>query len=411
MLSKEKKLIFLLTSLIVLSLSATDIYVSSLPEMTHYFHISGDVINMTLSVFVIGLAIGTLFAGIISDRFGRRKTLIWANALFIPITLAIAFTNSITLVIILRFFQSLCVSINIIVARQVIKDHFTMEQQITATATMLSGVILSPALAPVVGAYLSGLYNWKACFFASALIGFLVFIWLCKSLPETNKHKLDKFPCIKTYLKGFLSLAASKRFSGYSFVNGCAYGTYFTFITISSYVYVKEFGISPQVYAFVFIALAVAYLVGNSITKIFVKKKVRPKIAVLIGCYMSAICGLINFIYFVSPKNAILVITTFTIGAISARVGIGIINAPMQVLTMNDYSEKSGQAIGLLYFLMFIFESIAATFVSMFHRDPALGLVIVSAVFSIAMVPIWLLTMKAKKKPHNFLPEFLKNLS
>ena len=173
----------------------------------------------------------------------------------------------------------------------------------------------------------------------------------------------------------------------------------------------KEFGISPQVYAFVFIALAVAYLVGNSITKIFVKKKVRPKIAVLIGCYMSAICGLINFIYFVSPKNAILVITTFTIGAISARVGIGIINAPMQVLTMNDYSEKSGQAIGLLYFLMFIFESIAATFVSMFHRDPALGLVIVSAVFSIAMVPIWLLTMKAKKKPHNFLPEFLKNLS
>jgi len=411
MLSKEKKLIFLLTSLIVLSLSATDIYVSSLPEMTQYFHTTGAIINMTLSVFVIGLAIGTLFAGILSDRFGRRKTLIWANALFIPITLAIACTNSIFLVIILRCLQSLCVSINIIVARQVIKDHFTMEQQISATATMLTGVILSPALAPVVGAYLSTMFDWRACFFTSAVIGLLVFIWLCRSLPETNKHKLEKFPSIKSFLSSYLALAISKRFTGYSIVNGCAYGAYFTFITISSYVYILKFNISQRMYSLVFIALAVAYLIGNSITKIFVKRKVRPKIAILVGCYCTAACGFINFAYFICPKSAILSITTFTIAAILARAGIGIINAPMQVLAMNDYSEKSGQAIGLLYFLMFIFESIAATFVSMFHKNPAIGLIVVSAVFSITMVPIWLITMKAKKRPHDFLPEFFKHIT
>lgn len=411
MISKEKKIIFLLTSLIVLALSSTDIYVSSLPEMSEYFHTSGDVINITLSVFVIGLAIGTLFAGIISDRFGRRKALIWANALFIPITLAIACTNSIIIVIILRFLQSLCVSINVIISRQVIKDHFSMEQQINATATMLTGVILSPALAPVVGANLSALFDWRACFFASAFIGLLVFIWLCKSLPETNTHKLEKFPSIKSFLSSYIALAISKRFTGYSIVNGCAYGAYFTFITISSYVYILEFNINQRMYSLVFIALAIAYLIGNSITRIFVKRKIRPKMAILIGCYLSAMCGIVNFAYFICPKSAILSISAFTIAAILARTGIGIINAPMQVLAMNDYSEKSGQAIGLLYFLMFIFESIAATFVSMFHKNPAIGLIVVSAVFSIAMVPIWIVTMKAKKRPHNFLPEFLKNIS
>ncbi|OGV20496.1 MAG: hypothetical protein A2X47_08305 [Lentisphaerae bacterium GWF2_38_69] len=409
MFSKDKRLVFLLTFVIVLALSATDIYVSSLPEMTRYFNTTGEIVNMTLSVFVIGLAIGTLFSGLLSDRFGRRTVLLWANGLFIIITISIAFLNSIWLIIALRFLQSLCVSCNVIISRQIIRDYFNVKQQITATATMLSGVILSPALAPVAGAYLSGLYNWKLCFIASSVIGLAVFIWLYKSLPETNKNKLEKLPSLKDFLKVYLSLAVSKRFSGYAIVNGCAYATYFTFITISSYVYIREYGISPQTYSFVFILLAVAYLIGNSITKIFVKKKVRPKIAVLTGCYLSAICGFINCLYFLSPHNSTLAITVFTVSALLARIGIGIINAPMQVLTMNDYSEKSGQSIGLLYFLMFIFESAAATLVSEFHRNPPLGLVIITALFSIITVPLWIMTMKARRKPHNFLPEFLKN--
>lgn len=365
---------------------------------------------MTLSVFVIGLAIGTLFAGVLSDRFGRRNTLLWANALFIPVTFAIACTNSISLVITLRFFQSLCVSINIIVARQVIKDYFTLEQQITATATMLSGVILSPALAPVVGANLSAIFDWKACFFASAFIGLLVLIWLYKSLPETNKHRLEKLPSIKSFIGGFIGLGISKRFTGYLTVNGCAYAAYFTFITISSYVYVMEFKITPRIYSLVFIALAAAYLAGNSLTKFFIKIRIRPKISILIGCWCSMAGALINFAYFIFPNNVTLSITCFTIGAILARLGIGILNAPMQVIVMNDYSEKSGQAIGLLYFFMFVAESIAATLVSMFHTNPSIGLVLVSAVFSVVMVPLWLLTMKARKQPHGFLPEFLKKI-
>jgi len=245
---------------------------------------------------------------------------------------------------------------------------------------------------------------------AGAIVALILFIWMYKSLPETNKHKLEKLPAIKDFLLSYVGLTVSRRFSGYTLVNSCAYATYFTFITISSYVFVGEYGVNPQTYSLVFIALAAAYLIGNSITKILIKKHIRPKIAVLFGCYLNTTCGIINFAYFFCPKNAVLTLTIFTLSAILARLGIGIINAPMQVLVMNDYSEKSGQAIGLLYFIMFLFESLSATLVSEFHKNPALGLVIVSAVFSITMVPMWLIAMKARKKPHDFLPEFFKHI-
>lgn len=410
MTNKDKKLVFLLTSLIILSLSATDIYVSSLPEMVKYFHSLPSVINLTLGGFMIGIAVGTLFAGIFSDRYGRRKILLIAIIAFIIFSLAIACCNNIIVVIIFRICQGLCSSTFLILARQIIKDMFPVEEQISATATMTTGIILSPALAPVVGAYLSSYFDWRACFFASAILGFFVLIWLYFSLPETNAKKNDHLPTIKAFLSANISLMISKRFSGYILSNSCAYGAYYTFIAISSYIYILHYGLSQRSYSYVYLALAVAYLLGNSVTKIFVKAKVRAKKAVLLGCYISGLAGLVNFIYYLDPGSSIVAISTFTIAAMLARAGIGIISAPMQVLVMNDYSEKAGQAIGLLFFFIFVFEFIATVAVSIFHNNPMLGLILISAIFCFVMLPIWVITMKARRKPHDFLPEFLKHL-
>lgn len=216
---KDKKLIFLLTSLIILALSATDIYVSSLPGMVNYFHSSPKIINLTLGFFMIGLAIGTLFAGILSDRYGRRKSLLIATTAFVLLTLCIGCSSSIVIVIILRLLQGLCSSVFLIVARQIIKDIFPIDEQISATATMATGIILSPALAPVAGAYLSSCLDWRACFFASAALSFFVLIWLYFSLPETNTKQKKSLPSIKAFLSSNISLMVSKRFTGYIISN------------------------------------------------------------------------------------------------------------------------------------------------------------------------------------------------
>ena len=408
--AKAKKLIYLLTALIILALAATDIYVSSLPEMTRYFHSSPSMINLTLGIFMVGLAIGTLFAGIISDRFGRRNTLLFSTGAFVIFTLLIGCTNSIIVVIALRLLQGLCAAFFLIIARQIIKDYFPVEEQISATATMSTGIVLSPALAPVVGAYLSSYFDWRACFFACAAVGIVVFAWLWYSLPETNNHQTESLPTTKAFFSSYMSLLISKRFTGYMLSNGCAYGAYYAFIAISSYIYILHYGLSQQTYSYIYIALAIAYLIGNSVTKIFVKAHVRAKKAVLYGCYISVLAGLVNFIYFIKPDSSFLAVSAFTLAAVLARGGIAIVGAPMQVLVMNDYSKKAGQAIGLLYFFTFVFEFVATIAVSEFHRNPMLGLSLISAIFCFMMLPIWLTTMKARRKPHDFLPEFLKQL-
>ena len=117
-------LIYALSMLLVLGISSTDIFISSLPAIALHYNVSIDIATMTLSAATAGVAIGSLLAAMFSDRFGRRTTLLCSNGAYIIFSLLIGYIDNIWAMIALRFLQMGSVSLNFVIARQVIKDKY-----------------------------------------------------------------------------------------------------------------------------------------------------------------------------------------------------------------------------------------------------------------------------------------------
>ena len=278
----------LMTMMFFVGVSATDIYIASLPQMVLDFHSSPRVINLTLSSYSLGVAFAVLFVGEISSRFGRRRCLLLGVLCFSVAAFLIAVLPSIELIILLRVVQAFGCAVIIIVPRLVLKDCMDEREQITANGILLMGLIISPAIAPVIGAYLAKFWGWRSCFALSGVFGIILVVWGYFVLPETNRNQLLHFQRPSYYLKTYFQLLTNRMFLALTGVYAAGVAAYFTFIGISSYLYIDHWHMSPQRYSFLYLWLSGAYLSGNQIMQYLNGKHVSSVKIIRFGVYW---CG------------------------------------------------------------------------------------------------------------------------
>ncbi len=155
----------------LLGVSSTDIYISSLPQMVSDFNTSPSMINFTISCYTLAMAIGGLYMGILSNRFGRRPTLLWGIALYVISSVSIAHTSSISLMIIMRVLQGIACSAIAVITRVIFKDIMDTKEQIHANGIQVMGIVISPAVAPSIGAFMANHFGWQSCFELSSFLG------------------------------------------------------------------------------------------------------------------------------------------------------------------------------------------------------------------------------------------------
>ena len=197
----EKRLILaVLTGMFFIGMAATDIYISSLPQMVKDFMTVEPKVNLTLSVYFLGIALSVLFVGEISNRYGRRATILGGVFVFAIASFIISIANSLNIIIAMRFMQSIGTAIIVVVPRLLLKDCMDEREQIAANGVLLMGLIISPAIAPVIGAFLAKHWGWRSCFLFSGVLS-LIFLGIAyKIIPETNHNRLIKFHSAQHYL-------------------------------------------------------------------------------------------------------------------------------------------------------------------------------------------------------------------
>ena len=167
----DRGLIALITVLSAFIPLSTDLYLPALPGMGDYFHVSISITSLTLVLFFVFFGIGMLFWGPLSDKYGRRPVLIAGLAIYIAASAACALSGNIWHLIFFRVLQGIGGSAASAVSTAMVKDVYDGRKRESVLAIVQSMVLISPAVAPVIGAFMLSYTSWRGLFWTLGLVG------------------------------------------------------------------------------------------------------------------------------------------------------------------------------------------------------------------------------------------------
>ncbi|MEU1120048.1 MULTISPECIES: multidrug effflux MFS transporter [unclassified Streptomyces] len=247
----RRPLIFLvLAALTALPSLSSDVYLPALPDVAHTFTTTAVVVQLTLTSCLIGMALGQLAVGPLSDRLGRRRPLLAGMILYTAASIACALAPTAGALVGLRFVQGVAGAAGIVIARAIIRDLYEGVKiaQVFSTLMLISGV--APVIAPLFGAQLLHVTDWRGIFAALAVLGLVVVAAIVFGLPETLPAAARRTRGIG--LVQMRSLLADRVFAGGVIAAGGAFGAFFAYLAASPFVLQDLYGASPQTYALLF---------------------------------------------------------------------------------------------------------------------------------------------------------------
>lgn len=256
-----KGMVFFITLTNMFVPLSTDLYLPALPTMSQYFGVSGSLVNLTLVGFFFFFAVGTLLFGPLSDKYGRKRILLVGSGLYSLMSLICALAPNVYVMIFARIFQGIGAGALISVSMALIKDCFVgrRRESILAVVQSFSGV--APMIAPVLGAFLLRFTDWRGAFFVLTAAGAAVFL-LSLLYQETLEPEDRVSESTVATVGKLITVGKNKGFLVPCLIFSLYNFAFMGYISISSYIYVDQFGLSEQTYSYFFAANALVSLMG-----------------------------------------------------------------------------------------------------------------------------------------------------
>ena len=287
----------LLLALALLSATApfaTDMYLPTLPAVGAEFGAPDSVVQLTLSGFFVGMALGQLMVGPISDVIGRRRLLV-AGAIVALLASAIAaLSPSIAIFVAARFLQGLGGGACVVLARAMVPDLLSGREAAKTYSLLMAILAIAPAVAPIVGGLLAEPIGWRGIYWVLTGLHAVQLLVVLKIVPETGGQSPggqgatgQRF--LPRVLSNYATVLKSPRFWGFLTAMAFAFASMFCYIAASSFVFQQEFGLSPRGYAAVFALNAVGMCVGSFVNSRCIDKFGTKK--VMLGALSLALLG------------------------------------------------------------------------------------------------------------------------
>ncbi|HEY7247563.1 MAG TPA: multidrug effflux MFS transporter [Xanthobacteraceae bacterium] len=256
------RLLTLLIAMTGVSSLSLNILVPAIPSMVTRFATDPSNVQLTVSLYLTGLAVSQLVFGPLSDRFGRRPVVLTGLALAsIASTFAI-FANTIASLVAWRVTQSLGASTGQVIGRAIIRDLYERERAASMIGLVTSVVVLMPMAAPMIGGILDTLFGWESIFIFSACLAGGIFIWAAIALPETRVNAAAKSGR-KQFASDLRGLAENPVFFGYALCAGFGSAPFFCFLGGVPYVAVTMLGRTSAEYGAWFFLPSIGFMSGN----------------------------------------------------------------------------------------------------------------------------------------------------
>lgn len=242
-----------------------DMYLPGLPEMQRAFHSSASILQLSITFCLIGLAVGQLIVGPISDRIGRRVPLVVGFGLYAVTSLMLIFTTNIYLFIGIRLIQGLAGSTGQVLSRAVARDLFNGHELTKFYAMLMAVNGAFPIIAPIIGGALLSIVQWQGIFVLLFVIGILVMVGLLCTLPETLKVTNNEVLTLGQTFKGLGAMFGKRQFILIALTQGLIFGALFSYISASSFVFQTYFHMTIGQFSLLYAINGLGIILGNNL--------------------------------------------------------------------------------------------------------------------------------------------------
>jgi DHA1 family bicyclomycin/chloramphenicol resistance-like MFS transporter len=269
---------------------SVDMYLPAFPAMTGQLDATQPEIQLTLTAFVISLAVGQAIAGPLSDAYGRKVPLVAGLTLYAITSVACAFAPSAPVLVLLRFLEGLGAAAGIVISRAQVRDLFSG----IALARFFSSLILvnglAPIIAPVIGGQVLRLTSWRGVFAVLAVFGTVLLLATLLGLPETLPAGRRRSARLGGVLRSYGQLLRDRMFVGYALTSALVFAAMFGYISGSSFVLQDVYGLSPQAYSLVFGTNSVGILLLGLSSSLLLRRY-SPRALVATGLVIAVLSG------------------------------------------------------------------------------------------------------------------------
>ncbi|MEG7283110.1 multidrug effflux MFS transporter [Bacillus sp. 0909A] len=359
-------MVFILGTLASFGPLSLDMYLPALPQVAADLHTTASLAQLSLTFCLLGLALGQIIVGPLSDMKGRRKPLIISMVLYTLSSLLCAFSPSVAFLIIMRFIQGFTGAAGIVIARATARDMYS-GKDLTAFFSLLMLVNgAAPILAPITGGFILQFTDWSTVFIVLAGIGCLIFVAVLTALPESLPPEKRTKGGLRETLTTFRHLIVDRAFMGFAFSQAFIMTGMFAYISGSPFVLQNIYGVSAQMFSMLFAINGAGIIAATQMTGRLAKNVDERKL--FISGLLISIIG----------SAALLLSLTFDLGlfAVCASLfiivsSVGIVTTTGFTLAMQKQEKGAGSAAALLGLLPFIGGAIAAPLVGVAGEESA----------------------------------------
>jgi MFS transporter, DHA1 family, multidrug resistance protein len=389
------RLLALLMTMTAVGSMALNILVPAVPRLVDALASDTATVQLTISLYIAGLAVAQLVTGPLSDRFGRRPVLMGGFALATLASLACIAMSNVYALIAMRMLQALGGATGVAIGRAIIRDMFSRERSAQMIGIVASAMAIAPMISPFVGGVIEVFFGWRAIFLFAATVSFIVFVWIWRTLPETRSREAELVAQTR-FFPTVGGLVKNPRFVGYIFTAALGSGAFFIYVGAGPHVIITMMGRSAAEYGLWFIPTAGGYIIGNMITS---------RISMRLGIESSLFWG--NVVNVVGALvGVVLLIWVDTIGPLAVvvpatlmGVGNGIVLPNAIAGAVSIRPQVAGTASGFLGFTQMAFGALvtqfsghlvanAATAAPMVYAFLAVG-VACFLVYAFLLRPVW----------------------
>ncbi|MEU3609696.1 multidrug effflux MFS transporter [Streptomyces sp. NPDC035033] len=372
------RLVVILGALTALGPLANDAYLPAMPQIAEGLEASASATQLTLTACLLGLGIGQLIAGPLSDALGRRRPLIAGLVLFAVTAALCAVAPDIWTLVALRALQGLGGATGIVIAAAVVRDRHSGAAAARFFAMLMLITGIAPVLAPVLGGQLLLVTSWGGIFVALAVAGALMLLGVALGLPETHPAEKRISGGLKATGPVFRRLLKDRAFVGYLLACGLGFAAMFAYISGSTFVLQSLHGMSPQMFSLVFAVNALGLVIAAQVSGRIVHRT-GPRALLATGLGVSAVGGLgLLAVVLTDAGLAPLLVALFLVVS-----SVGLIMPNSFALALQNHGDVAGSASALLGLFQHLIGAAVVPLVGLAGEDTAVPMGIVIAALGV----------------------------